>query len=72
MKYVIDSSVAFKWVVIEPDKDRADRLRDDYRQGTNELIGPDVFPLELAHALTRAERQSRIPPAQCGALWPTS
>jgi predicted nucleic acid-binding protein len=60
MKYVLDSSVAFKWVVPESDTPRAVQLRDEFRAGVHELIAPDVFPPELAHALTRAERQGRI------------
>jgi predicted nucleic acid-binding protein len=64
MRRVLDSSVGFKWVVPEPDSDKAIRLRDDYRNGTVELLAPDVFPIEIAHALTRAERQGRITPAQ--------
>ena len=64
MRHVLDSSVGFKWVVPEPDSDKAIRLRDDYRNGTVELLAPDVFPIEIAHALTRAERQGRITPAQ--------
>jgi predicted nucleic acid-binding protein len=60
MKYVLDSSVAFKWVVPEIDTPRAVRLRDEFRAGVHELIAPDVFPPEIAHALTRAERQGRI------------
>jgi len=47
MKYVLDSSVAFKWVVAEIDTDKAVRLRDQYRQGTDQLIAPDFFPMEL-------------------------
>ena len=31
MKYVIDSSVAFKWVLREIDSDKADRLRENYQ-----------------------------------------
>ena len=61
MKYVLDSSVAFKWVVPERDSDKADRLRAAYVQGIHELHSPDFFPVEVAHALTRAERQNRIP-----------
>src|SRR4051812_36044508 len=61
MRYVIDSSVAFKWVVREVDSDRADRLRDDFRKAVHEQLAPDVFPVEVGHALTRAERQRRIP-----------
>jgi predicted nucleic acid-binding protein len=60
MKYVLDSSVAFKWVVSEADTDKALLLRDDYRNGVHELISPDIFPVELIHALTKAERQKRI------------
>ncbi len=60
MKYVLDSSVAFKWVVPESDTPKAVRLRDQFRAGVHELIAPDVFPPELAHALTRAEHQGRI------------
>jgi predicted nucleic acid-binding protein len=60
MKYVLDSSVAFKWVVRESDTPTAVQLRDDFRAAVHELIAPDVFPLELAHALTRTERQGRI------------
>ncbi len=56
MKYIIDSSVSFKWVVPEHDSDKADRLRDAYRNAVHELLAPDIFTQELAHALTRAER----------------
>jgi predicted nucleic acid-binding protein len=61
MKRVIDSSVSFKWVVPEVDTDKALRLRTDFRNAVLELIAPDVFYLETGHALTRAERQGRIP-----------
>jgi predicted nucleic acid-binding protein len=64
MRYVLDSNVAFKWVVIEALSDKALNLRAEVRNGLHELIAPDVFPVELAHALTRAERQGRITPPQ--------
>jgi predicted nucleic acid-binding protein len=69
MKYVVDSSVAFKWVVPELYSDKAILLRDDFRNAVHELLAPDVFPLEIAHALTRAERQLRITPGQALGLW---
>jgi predicted nucleic acid-binding protein len=69
MKYVLDSSIGFKWVVAEDLSDKANALRDDYRNGLHELIAPDVFPIEIMHALTRAERQGRVTPAQGGKLW---
>lgn len=68
MKYVLDSSVAFKWVVVEADTPKARRLRDEFHQGLLELIAPDCLPLEVAHALCRAERQGRLQPAQGSAL----
>src|SRR4051794_1500531 len=60
MRYVLDSSVALKWVLPEPESDIALRLRDETRAGHHDLIAPDVFTVEVAHALTRAERQRRI------------
>jgi predicted nucleic acid-binding protein len=60
MKYVLDSSIGFKWVVTEPLSDKALLVREDYRNTIHELIAPDIFPVEVAHALTRAERQGRI------------
>src|SRR5438105_941125 len=69
MKYVIDSSVAVKWVLAEVDDDRARQLRDDYRTKKYELLAPDVFAAEVAHALTRAERQGRITAGEALALW---
>jgi len=69
MKYVLDSSVALKWVLPEIDSDKALRLRDAFRNGIHELLAVDIFPAELAHALTRAGRMKRIDPAKARALW---
>jgi hypothetical protein len=60
MKYVLDSCVGFKWAVIEPDTPKARSLRDSYQQAIHQLLSPDFLPVEIAHALTRAERQKRI------------
>jgi predicted nucleic acid-binding protein len=60
MKCVLDSSVGFNWFLIEDQTDKARLLRDDYCAGHLELIAPDVFPIEIVHALTRAERTNRI------------
>jgi predicted nucleic acid-binding protein len=69
MKYICNSSVSFKWVVPEVDSDKALRLRDNFRNGVHELLAPDVFPIEIGHALTRAERQGRVSAANGWALW---
>ncbi len=53
MKYVLDSSVALKWVLPEPDSGRAIRLRDEARNGVHELLAPDIFIPEIANGLAR-------------------
>jgi predicted nucleic acid-binding protein len=69
MRRVIDSSVAFKWVVPEQNTDKALLLRDDFRNGLIELLAPDVFAVEIAHGLTRAERQGRIAVSEAATFW---
>jgi predicted nucleic acid-binding protein len=64
MKFVLDSSVAFKWFLVESDTAKARQLRDDFGKSLVELISPDVFPVEIVHALTRAERANRITPQE--------
>ncbi len=61
MTYVLDSSVGLKWVLPEPLSGEANRLRADYQAQVHNLIAPDVFPAEVAHGLTRAERRKIIP-----------
>lgn len=69
MRYVLDSSVALKVVLPEPDSAKAIQLCDDFRNGIHELITCDVFPIEIGNARTRAERQPRIPPSSAAGLW---
>ena len=64
MRYVLDASVALKWVLPEPDTPRAVRLRNAYRQKLHELLAPDIFPAEVAHSLTRAERRGILTPPE--------
>jgi len=61
MKYVLDASTGLKWVLPEPLADKALQLREDYRNGVHELLAPDFFDVEVAHALARAERRKIIP-----------
>jgi predicted nucleic acid-binding protein len=60
MRYVLDSNVALNWVLPETDDAKAIRIRDDFAHGTLDLISPDVFPIEVAHSLARAERRGEI------------
>ena len=64
MKYVIDRCTAFKWFLTEQESDEARLLRDSFRNQLADLIAPDIFPIEIVHALTRAERQKRITPLE--------
>ena len=64
MMYVLDSCVGLKWIFLEADSDIARKLRDDFTNGVIELLVPDIFPVEVAQAITRAERANRITPAE--------
>jgi predicted nucleic acid-binding protein len=68
MKYVVDVSVALKWVLPEPLADKARQLRDDSQNHIHELWTPDIFPAEMANALTRAERRKIIAVGQATRL----
>ena len=61
MRYVLDSNIALKWVLPEADSDKARLLRAEYQNQIHELLAPDVFPVEVAHGLTKAERRGIIP-----------
>ena len=54
MKYVLDASVALKWVLTEPDSAKALSVRDDFRKQVHELLAPDVFPVEVGRPTPRA------------------
>ena len=64
MKYVLDASIAVKWVLPEEDSSPALDLRDRVESGMIEVVAPDTFLVEVAHALTRAERRGLILPGQ--------
>ena len=60
MRYVLDASVGIKWVLNEVDSAVARRLRDAFRNQVLDLIAPDSFSLEAAHALAKAERRGIV------------
>jgi predicted nucleic acid-binding protein len=62
MRYVLDSCVAVKWFLAEPDSAKAIQVLDEFSRQIHELLAPDVFPIEVAHALSRAERRALIQP----------
>lgn len=68
MNYVVDASVALKWVIDEVDSDKARQLRDEFRNGTCSAFAPDFFAVECGHAIFRAERKRLITPGQSSLL----
>jgi predicted nucleic acid-binding protein len=64
MRLVLDSSVGIKWFLAEADSDKALQIRDGFAKALHELVAPDIYPVEVAHSLTRAERQLRLTPAE--------
>lgn len=69
MRYILDSSVAFKCLIPEMESANAIRLLEDYRNGIHELLAPDILPIEVGHALTRGERQGRVSATNGYTLW---
>ena len=64
MKYVIDTSVAIKTVIAEPDSAKAIQLRDDYNNAVHDLIAPGLYPTEICNVLMMAERTGKIRPGE--------
>jgi predicted nucleic acid-binding protein len=64
VKAVVDSNVGIKCVLPEPDSAKAVALLTGYAQQIHELIAPDVYAIECAHALARAERKGLMAPPQ--------
>ncbi|HEX4129829.1 MAG TPA: type II toxin-antitoxin system VapC family toxin [Pirellulales bacterium] len=69
MRYVLDANVALKIALPEYDSARAIQLQADFRSGLHQLLAPDFFPVELGHALTRAERKRLIPVGYAAGLF---
>jgi predicted nucleic acid-binding protein len=69
MKFVLDASVAIRWVLPDALTGRAVRLREEFQRQSLELFSPDIFLDEVASALTKAERQKTIPVGDAAALY---
>jgi len=61
VKIVIDASVGFKCAVPEDLSLRALQLRDGFQRGIDDLLAPDLFPIEVGNPLVMAARSGRIP-----------
>ncbi len=69
MRYVVDASVALKWVLPEPLASKALQLRDDHRNQIHKLLAPHIFLDEVASALTKAERKKILAVGQAAPLY---
>lgn len=59
--YVVDASVAVKWVLRdEPDTHLADRLLGDFREGRVRLVAPAHLRYEVPSAIRNAVRARRL------------
>jgi predicted nucleic acid-binding protein len=55
---VVDASLAVKWVVDEPDSDRALKLHDDAVRDQRPLLSAPHFPGEVANAIYQRVRST--------------
>ncbi len=60
MKFVLDCNTGVKWELPETDSAKACAVLDDFLAHRCELLAPDLFPVEIAHALAKAERQNVV------------
>ena len=58
--FVLDCSVAAKWVLPEPDRPLARGLLDRYVAGEISLIAPDLLLVEVASLLAKCHRRKQI------------
>ena len=56
MSWVIDASIAVKWVIPEVLSEQADRVRD----GEDDVLAPDLLLVEVANALWRKSTAREI------------
>ena len=59
-EFVLDCSVAAKWVLPEPDRAPALELFEQYASGEVLLIAPDILLAEFASLVARRNRRKQI------------
>ncbi len=57
---VVDASIAIKWVLEEPDSDRADALLAEWVNMGKLILAPDLLAYEITNALYRKVRKGEI------------
>jgi predicted nucleic acid-binding protein len=64
MNLVVDASVAVKWLVKEPDTDKAEALLELCRLGKYDPVAPELLVAEVGGVLCKRVRQGTINPSQ--------
>ena len=57
---VVDASVATKWLIDEPDTDKADALAQSWVRSGIKPVAPYLMPVEVANVLHQRVRQGRV------------
>jgi predicted nucleic acid-binding protein len=57
---VVDASIAIKWVLEEPDSDRADTLLAEWINKGKLILAPDLLAYEITNVLYRKVRKGEI------------
>ena len=65
MNWVVDASIAVKWVIPEVLSDQADRIRD----GDADVLAPDLLLVEVANALWKKTAAKEISPREADAAF---
>jgi predicted nucleic acid-binding protein len=60
MRVVLDASVAAKWLVPEPDTEKARRVLVDWKEGRIELVAPSVLLVEVASVLWKKVKKNEL------------
>ena len=57
---VVDASVATKWLIYEPDTEKAFALANSWTQAGVQPVAPYLMPVEVANVLHQQVRQGRV------------
>ena len=61
MSVIVDASVAAKWLLSEPDSERALALLGEWSEGRLDGLAPAILPAEVASTLWKRAIRGLIP-----------
>jgi predicted nucleic acid-binding protein len=62
MSFVVDASVAAKWLVREADSDKAEALLMQWKQGDIDLLAPEIVLAEIGSMMWKKSLRGLVPP----------